>query len=204
MEKKHIYTTVNGLEVEYKAISLDALRLSKRGIERQYRERGEPLDPPVYKWKTASGAEISDPHDATTPKSEEEQAAWDAFIDATNRLNYEYNAVLMRYVLDDALIQIALPEDTTWQEKHKARYIEIPTKLQELRDFYITAEVLPTKPDMNGLVASVLLLSEQGKVDPDALEARLDLFRGRVRRKAAKRIDRTEKPLEAQPETNGD
>ena len=34
--KKHVYTTVNGLEVEYKAISLDALKLSKRKGDSAY------------------------------------------------------------------------------------------------------------------------------------------------------------------------
>lgn len=201
--KKHVYITVNGREVEYQAISLDALQLSKRGLERAYRERGEPIDPPTYEFETGSGAKIKEPHDATTPKTPEEQTAWDAYIDATNRLDAENAKVNMRFILDDGLPQIKLPDDTNWQEKYKARYIDIPTDPIELRDFYITNEILQTRPDIDQFYVTVMVLSQYGKVDPDVLEARLELFRGFVGWSAAQRIKRSEKQVEPQLETNG-
>ena len=203
MDKRHIYETVNGREVEYRAISLDAWKMSQRGLERVYRERGEPLDPPTYTIKTASGSEIYEPHDETTDKNPDEQAAWDAYKNAQARLDGEINTLLMRYVIDDGMASIVLPSDASWQDKYKARYIDVPTEPQELRDFYITTEVLPTTADVQSITASILLLSEQGKVDPDALEARLDMFRSRMGRQTAKRTQPSEKQVDAQPETNG-
>ena len=207
--KKHVYVTVNGREVEYLAISTSAMQMSRRGLEKAYRERGEQLDPPVYTSKTASGAEMVDPHDATTPKTEEEQIAWDIYIDAQKRMTAENTELVMRYILDDGLANIQLPEDASWQDKYKARYIDMPTDLVELRDFYIDKEVLTTRADIEGLTSSVLLLSEYGKVDPDALEARLEFFRGRMEKKrrqprnAAQGTDGPEKQVEPQPEANG-
>src|SRR4030042_1625884 len=99
--KKHIYITVNGREVEYQAISLDALRLSWNGIEKQFRERNEPVDPPTYEFTTASGAKTTEPHDATTEKTPEEQASWDAYQDAVRRLQYEKNFIWMQYIFED-------------------------------------------------------------------------------------------------------
>lgn len=198
MDKKHVYTTVNGREVEYQAISLDALQMTRRGLQRAYRERGEPIEPPTYEIVTASGAKITETHDDTTSKSDTEQVAWDEHVLAKSKLDYEYSAILMRYVFDDGLAGIVVPEDTAWQEKYRARYIDIPTDPQELRDFYITAEILPTKVDRRGLTTAVLTLSEIGKVDPDALEVRLDMFRGDLEREAAQRIKRTQRKVEAQ------
>ena len=202
--KKHVYVTVNGREVEYLAISTSAMQMSRRGLEKAYRERGEQLDPPVYTSKTASGAEMVDPHDATTPKTEEEQITWDTYIDAQKRMTAENTELVMRYILDDGLATTQLPEDASWQDKYKARYIDMPTDPIELRDFYIDKEILTTRADIEGLTSSVLLLSEYGKVDPDALEARLEFFRGRMGRKTAKRPDSPEKQVDPQPETDGD
>src|SRR4030067_464810 len=167
--KKHIYVTVNGREVEYLAISTDAMQMSRRGLEKAYRERGEQLDPPTYKSKTASGAEMVDPHDATTPKTPDEQIVWDAYIAAQKSMAVENTEIVMRFILDDGLAKIQLPEDASWQDKYKARYIDMPTDPIELRDFYIDKEVLTTRADIEGLTSSVLLLSEYGKVDPDPL-----------------------------------
>jgi hypothetical protein len=201
--RKHIYTTVNGLEVEYQAISLDALTLSKRGIERKFRERGEILTPPTYTIKTAGGATLQEPHDAETDKAPEEQAAWDEYVATQARLDAEQTAIVMRYILDDGLL-VQLPQDDAWKRKHEARFIELPTDPVELRDYYIMMEILPTKEDVQALTMSVLMLSENGRVDPDALDARLEMFRGRIQRAAAKRIDAAKKQMEAQSEIDGD
>ena len=193
MDKRHIYTTVNGREVEYRAISLDALRMSWRGLEKQYRERGEPVDPPTYVFKTASGAEISEPHDAQTDKTPEEQTAWDAHVNALNRLQYEKNVMMMTYIFEDGLAAVQLPEDDGWLEKHKRRFVEIPEDPELLREFYLTAEVLITPEDVANIVASVMVLSQQGKVDEAALEIALESFRGVLGRAPARRAERSEK-----------
>lgn len=199
--KKHVYITVNGREVEYQAISLDTLRLSWAGIEKQYRERGEPLDPPSYEFSTGSGAKITEPHDATTPKNEQEQAAWDAYIDATNRLQFEKSQMQMQYIWDDGLASLQLPEDDSWLEKHRRRLVEIPDEPDKLREFYISAEVLKSNADIAGITASVMLLSQQGKVDEAALETALDSFLGYMGRTSIKRVINRQKQVEAQPAT---
>ena len=196
--KKHLYITVNGREVEYQAISLDALRLSWNGIEKQYRERGEPLEPPTYEIVTGGGGKVQEPHDATTEKTPDEQIAWDAYVDATNRLQDDKSIMQMQYILEDGLESISIPQDTSWLEKHKRRLIEIPTDPDKLREFYITSEILKTHDDMVGITVSVMILSQQGKVDEAELETALESFRGYLGRKAIKRLVSRQKQVEAQ------
>ncbi len=199
--KKHIYITVNGRDVEYQAISLDTLRLSWIGIEKKHRERGEPLDPPTYEVVTASGAKMQEPHDATTEKTPEEQIAWNAYQAAVDDLWIEKEQMRMKYIFEDALVGIELPEDNTWMEKHKSRLVEIPEETDKLREFYITSEILKSNADIAGIISSVMLLSQQGKVDEASLEAAMDSFLGYVGRKAAQRAINRQKQVEAQPAT---
>jgi hypothetical protein len=192
---------VNGREVEYQAISLDALRMSWRGLETQYKDNGESIDPPTYEIKTAGGSAIPEPHDATTEKTPEEQAAWDAHQEALGRLKYEKNMYLMQYIFEDGLESIQVPEDEKWLAKHKRRLIDIPTDKVKLREFYLTAEVLKTPDDIAGITAAIMLLSQQGKVDEAALDLALDSFRDYLGRKATKRARHAKEQVEARAET---
>jgi hypothetical protein len=200
-DKKHVYITVNGREVEYQAISLDTLRLSWIGIEKKHRERGEPLDPPTYEVVTASRAKMQEPHDDTTEKTPEEQIAWNAYKNAIDNLWIEKEQMRMKYIYEDSLGAIQLPEDNTWMEKHKSRLVEIPEEPDKLREFYITSEILKSNADIAGIVSSVMLLSQQGKVEEASLEAAMDSFLGYVGRKAIKRAIDRQKQVEAQPAT---
>ena len=195
--KKHVYVTVNGREVEYQAISLDALRLSWNGIEKQYRNRGEPLDPPTYEIVTGGGGKVQEPHDATTEKTPDEQVAWDAYQSVSKRLQYDKNMLLMQYIFEDGLESISIPQDTSWLEKHKRRMIEIPEDITKLREFYITSEVLKTPDDIAGITASVMLLSQEGKVDEAALETALESFRGYMGKQTVERVANGKKQVEA-------
>jgi hypothetical protein len=76
--------------------------------------------------------------------------------------------------------------------------IDIPTDPVKLREFYITSEVLKSNADMAGIVAAVMLLSQQGKVEEAALETALDSFLAFMGRKAVSRIINRQKQVEAQ------
>jgi len=104
----------------------------------------------------------------------------------------------MKYILEDGLGTLQVPEDDSWMEKHTQRLIEIPTDPDKLREFYIVTEVLKTHDDIAGITVSVMLLSQEGKVDEVALEAALESFRGYVGRKGIKRIINRQKQVEAQ------
>jgi len=196
--KTHVYVTVNGCEVAYQAISMDALRMSWGGIEKQYRERGEPLDPPTYEIVTGGGGKMQEPHDATTEKTPDEQAAWDAYQSAIRRLQDDKIAMQMKYILEDGLGTLQVPEDDSWMEKHTQRLIEIPTDPDKLREFYIVTEVLKTHDDVAGITLSIMLLSQEGKVNEVALETALESFRGYVGRKGIKRLINRQKQVETQ------
>lgn len=55
-------------------------------IEKSFRKNKEPLDPPTYSFTAEGGSEITMDHDETTVRTDEEKAAWAAYIDARKRL----------------------------------------------------------------------------------------------------------------------
>jgi hypothetical protein len=144
---------------------------------------------------------MQEPHDDTTEKTPEEQIAWNAYKNAIDNLWIEKEQMRMKYIYEDSLGAIQLPEDNTWMEKHKSRLVEIPEEPDKLREFYITSEILKSNADIAGIVSSVMLLSQQGKVEEASLEAAMDSFLGYVGRKAIKRAIDRQKQVEAQPAT---
>lgn len=188
MEKRHIYTTVNGLEVEYQAISLDALYLAWNGIEKEYRARGEPIDPPTYEITFAGGSKGKEPHDETTLQTDEDRANWALYVDATNRMVAEKENIRAEFIYEDALGAIKIPDDDKWKEKYIRRKIALPEDAEKLRRFYIDNEILVTKADKVAIWFMVNSLSQAGKVDEAALETTLESFFSYLGRAAIKRV----------------
>jgi hypothetical protein len=179
---ENFYTTIDGLKVPCSTISITALFQSWRGLEKEARERKEPIDTPTYKIITAGGGEEIEKHNSTTEKTPEEQAEWDAHVAAVQRLTNAKNEILAQYVFEDGLALVQLPQDTAWQEKYKRRHVEIPTDQSELHDFYISGELLKSPADIAGCFVTILMLSQAGEVKEDDLQVALESFRDYIRR----------------------
>lgn len=85
-----------GKRVECQPVGHDLITNLIKTIEKRYRDRGEPLDPPTYEFEAEGGITMVAPHDETTVSTLEEKAAWDAHVDALSRLAQEQNEGTLR------------------------------------------------------------------------------------------------------------
>ena len=134
-QQQHTYTTVNGMEVPYQALSIIELNLAETGLRQEYIERNEPIEPPKYRVDLAGGGYQEFPHDATTIRTDDEKAQWAAYEDANNRYQQERARLIQEMVFDEAIL-LKMPTDGAWEAKQKKRHITIPDDPEEKRMHY--------------------------------------------------------------------
>src|SRR3990167_3950686 len=165
-DKKNVHTTVAGVEVLIGPVNLFDLNLAAARLEKEFRERGEPLDPPTYTAELAGGGTQTFEHDEDTlevtpemvlsealddPEKAKEIAAhrtavnreaWADYMSANARLIAEQSALRMEIMLDG--VKAELPEDGAWEARRKRRHLEVPDDPIEKRLYYIQRELLVT------------------------------------------------------------
>jgi len=180
-ERLVFYTTA-GLEVEFDPISPITLEESEKGLEAEYRARGEPLEPPTYETILAGGGTQTFTHDATTLESEEDKAAWQAYKDATGKLAAEQAQLRLEMVL--SALKVKLPEDTAWERKLKRWHITVPEDPDAKWMFYVQREILKTPSDIFEAMTQIIGASMRGSVSEEAIEAASATFRSSVQEAA--------------------
>lgn len=171
-------TTTSGDIIRLKPASSQTLLLIKSNIEKSFRDRNEPIDPPTYEIETAGGGKETHEHDETTITTEEEKAAWEKYIDASNRMRAELSIKQTKYALLTG-IDIEYPDDDEWKQLQEWFGIEIPEDKNERKLHYINTEVLRTPADIKNAVSTILRITWDG-VDPALIEAAEESFRNRV------------------------
>ena len=200
-DKKNVYVTVAGVEVPIGPVNLFDLNLAAAGLEKEYRERGEPLDPPTYAAELAGGGTQTFEHDEDTlevtpgmvlsealgdPEKAKEIAAhrtavnreaWADYMSANARLIAEQSALRMEIMLDG--VKAELPEDGAWEVRRRRRHLEVPDDLAEKRLYWIQRELLVTPADAEEALAAIIRLSSQGMPE-EAIKAAEAMFRHQV------------------------
>jgi hypothetical protein len=81
-----------------------------------------------------------------------------------------------------------LPEDTSWIERQRRRYIEVPVGDEDaLRVHYIETEVLKSASDVVGLTTAIMELSTTGLLTEENLAEARESFRSQVSKSIKKR-----------------
>lgn len=183
-EKQTVYVTLSGLEVPIKPISPTKIMKAETGVEKDFRSRDEPIDPPTYNVETAGGGVETFELDETAieiPGNEAEtkkrQIAWTAHQDALARLKAVQFDTTRTIVLNS--IDLSLPEDEAWIEDQKALFIEVPDDPRKRWIHWLETEVLHPH-DIIEIIASVLTLSSRGIIPEEDIEAAAKLFRRAV------------------------
>ena len=203
-DKKNVYVTVAGVEVPIGPVNLFDLNLAAAGLEKEYRERGEPLDPPTYAAELAGGGTQTFEHDEdtleVTPemvvqevgeagiKAEEAERiasertianreAWADYLNANARLIAEQSALRMEIMLDG--VKAEIPEDGAWEARRRRRHLEVPDDPAEKRLYWIQRELLVTPADAEEALAAIIRLSSQGMPE-EAIKAAEAMFRHQV------------------------
>lgn len=190
MKKKYdTFTTTEGLTVGIKPVSQVLINLIAARVEKEWRARGEPIDPPTYTTTTAAGTEevlewtkeMLDAMDAET------RAEWDRHVRAVQRMNAEVRTEQARvWVLQGVVLPEGVgPEnDPAWARMMKAVRVEVPEDETERLLLYYDTAVFKTPADMMGVTQAVMMISADG-VAQEELDAIENLFRRAISGKAA-------------------
>lgn len=196
-------TTVDGLVVNLRPVSRLMVQRIGQAVEREFRERGEPLDPPRYTVQSVSGPEEHE-HDAESIKdpatSEEDRAAWAAHQDAQARLAAEMRERTTKYLLLEG-IRDAEPSEA-WLEMQRRYGVPVADDPQERRLDYILSEVLRTPADVIEATIALTKLSMTGM--EEEIAAAEAWFRRALQPRPAGRAAPEEGPVDGEPAPAGD
>jgi len=173
-----------GVRCHLRPVSPALLAAATAAVEREYRERGEPIDPPTYTVMLPSGRSETHPHDETTlivegdeAATQANQAAYTAHQDAVQRMKRAQSERLLRALLLGG-VTVEMPADDTWaRQQHEIYGIDVPTEPTERRWHYITTEVLVTPADLQQVVAELMEISTAGMTRPEEVRAAIASFR---------------------------
>lgn len=172
-----VFTTIAGEQIEYGPILLEDLQLAQNAVEREFREHGEPLDPPTYEVDVLGGEKEYHSHTAETiaEASDEEKEQWRLYLDAKQRLGTATEERTALIFLE--AMKVELPEDDSWIKRRKRLFNdEIPEDAEQRLLYYVNKVLLKTPADRNGIVEAILDLSMSGTSE-EVKQAYKDLFR---------------------------
>lgn len=170
--------TSSGQRVEFQPVAQRDIERAVAVVEREFRERGEPLDPPWY-WsiepdESGQGGEkvFWDAASVAKDGTKEEKEAWAKHQDAVARLGKAQEQrgtelMLLRGIKNEA-DKKPTPE---WVKDQEYWGIELPTDPRKLSLEYIQSEVLKTPFDIINATKKVILLNLEGVVKDEEVKA---------------------------------
>lgn len=168
--------TTAGRRVEMQPVAQRDIEKAVAAVEREFRARNEPIDPPWYysvepDEKGQGGEKIYwDAASVAKDGNAEEKEAWAKHQDATNRLEKakEERAtemMLLRGIKNEA-DRKPTPE---WVKDQEYWGIELPTDPRKLELEYIQSEILKTPLDLIQATKKVALLNLNGVVSEEEI-----------------------------------
>ena len=177
------FTTQGGMKLvlhPIPRIRIDQLRLA---VRKEYKDRGEPIDPPTYSYTVLGGDQetaILDDMSAEDPTNPEQTAK-------NKRLLLEHRAAMARMDSEardrvtSAMLALGVVLDPAdipqeWDDDQKWLGVEVPTDPRDKKVQYLITAVL-SDPDMVRLILELQTLSLSGMVDDSLIEAARESFR---------------------------
>lgn len=178
---EHFFTTTAGVRIPIQPISLLDLQLAQNAVEEQFREGGEPVDPPTYEVRLElEGTSEYHPHTKVTIEdaTDEEKEAWQKHLETIDRMQDEVQSRTALIFLEGIIFD--LPEDDKWIKRRKKLLNEdVPEDEDERKLHYINNVLLKTPADKNNLMLEIQKLSMTG-ADEEVIEAFEELFRSQM------------------------
>lgn len=190
-KKRDEFTTTEGIAVKIKPVSQVLINLVGARVEREWRERGEPIDPPTYETQTVAGtkevlvwtAEMVESMDAET------RQAWDKHQSALQGMKAETRMEQGRvWLLQGVLLPEGIgPEhDPAWAQMVKFLKLDVPEDATERMLLYYDTALFKTPADVMGVTRAIMTLSADG-VSQEELDSIEDLFRRAMEGNSVKR-----------------
>lgn len=167
-------TTVDGEQLVIHPVSYREIIQVRQRVEAEFRERGEPIDPPTYTVKTEVGPQTYT-HDETTVETDEEKAIWKAHQDALTRLTVARSQAVSELIILKALRIRSVPDE--WIEEQKLFGIPVPENQRERLLAYAESRFLQTPKDIATLVNAVIQMALTGSVTEAEVKAAEESFR---------------------------
>lgn len=207
---KHFFETTAGIKISIQPISMLDLQLAQDAVENEFRERGEPIDPPTYEVEVLGGEKEHHQHTAETIKdaSDEEKEAWKKHFQAMEEMQKEIQDRTAFVFLEGVVFE--LPTDDAWIKRRKRLFGEtVPEDEDERKLYYLNNVLLKTPADKSGITLKIQRISLTG-ANEEAIQAMETLFRhqmGIQERDALEQIktlvQETESGLVVQPNATG-
>lgn len=151
-----------GIRVEFLPVNQNSIDDLIEAIRQKY--ANESLDPPTYEIEVFGGGKKVEPHNATTPKTEEEQTAWETHQVALRRFTTEWTEAVLKLLILDG-VKNDVPEE--WIKRRKFIGAPLPDDPLELKWIYARSELIVSNEDNNELQVMPRLLSYQGLTDEE-------------------------------------
>jgi hypothetical protein len=197
----HFFTTTAGVKIPIQPISLLDLQLAQNAVEKEFRDKGEPIDPPTYEVEVFGSDKLEiNPHTEVTIEdaSDEEKEAWQKYLEAVGRLGDEIEQRTALVFLEGIIFD--LPEDDSWIERRKKLFDEdVPEDEDGRKLSYINNVLLKTPADKSGFTLAIQRLSMTG-VNEEAIDAMEELFRGQVELEQRQVVERIKSRFQKETE----
>lgn len=184
MNKRTIYTTTDGKEIHIRPVSHVLLERIAIVVEKEFRDKKEPIDPPQYTAVLAGGAEEHHDHDEESIRDapQDEQDAWDEHLKANERLAAESSRRRGLFIFREGIDMQKTGADYAggdWAERQARWGFDVPEDDDDRFMYYIETELLKTPSDQLGVISHIMALTMDG-VPEDLVGAAQQFFRDQM------------------------
>jgi hypothetical protein len=168
------FVNSRGIKVQCLPVEPQYVDKLRERVQREFRDRGEPVDAPTYEIEVLGGGKKTVPHDEKSVQTDEEKALWQAHVEVTNRLTNEMTRRVVKALIARGVANEPTPE---WITEQELLGFDLPTDPLRLKIDYAESELIVKAPDVQELMIVPLLLSFTGLTDEEFKELEAN-FRG--------------------------
>lgn len=199
------YISDRGQRVRINGVSPWLIEKQGEALRAEWAEKERPApDPPTYTMEIAGGGTETRPHDATTLRTDEDRAAWAAYLDRHQKFEAElYERTMRLLFVRGVKIPVELANDGDWIEEQLFLGIRVPENRLERRLWYVKTEIISSPQEAVRLMSEIGALSG---ISREALRAAEDTFQRAMedtQRNEAERVDVAARGLVPQRDLRG-
>lgn len=159
-KKKKTYCDLpsSGRRVEITAIAHWITDAARQAVMEEIKEAGAEIPlVPTYEVELFGGDKVKREHTAHTVKTNEEKAAWEAYVNG----QFIVTVAIGARIADAALMEGVVGEEPTpeWERRMKKLKLKVPEDPDDKRLAFIKAEIAKDPDDSAALVNAIMKLS---------------------------------------------
>jgi hypothetical protein len=173
------FTNSAGMTFAIEGIASYTLEELRPQLAASWQRRGKPIPQiPTFEVKTVSGDIEKHEHTDQTPKSAEDQIAWDRYVLDKQEFEREYNQLFLRTIAT-CVVPTAEQFDR-WKQRREFIGLDIPEKEFERLELFVNTEVMRSVEDASQLVLSVYRCA--GLINEDIVQQAQHMFQDQIQK----------------------